>query len=61
MDFSERAEATLGGATRVGSIKAGEEMLGGINRERLRRHLNKYMLGRFRDKHGRELYKPPIN
>ncbi|KAJ4358100.1 swr1 complex component [Didymosphaeria variabile] len=60
VDFSESAAATPGGATRAGS-ELGEEMPGGVDGERLRRHVDEYMLGRFRDEYGREPYKPPTD
>jgi helicase SWR1 len=60
VDFSESAAATPGGAMSAG-IELGEAMPGGINGERLRRHVDEYMLARFRDEHGREPYKPPTD
>ncbi|KAL1612646.1 swr1 complex component [Paraconiothyrium brasiliense] len=60
VDFSESAAATPGGATRAGS-ELGEEMPGGLEGERLKRHVDEYMLGRFRDEYGREPYKPPTD
>ncbi|KAK7181893.1 hypothetical protein DPSP01_009488 [Paraphaeosphaeria sporulosa] len=60
VDFSESTAATPGGATRAGS-ELGEEMPGGIDGERLRRHVDEYMLARFRDEYGREPYKPPTD
>ncbi|KAJ4292812.1 swr1 complex component [Kalmusia sp. IMI 367209] len=63
VDFNESSTATpANAATRAGSeVLDGEEMPGGINGERLRKHVDEYMLGRFRDEYGREPYKPPTD
>ena len=58
VDFSESAAVTPGGATRAGSADLREEMPGGIDGEKLRRHVDEYMLERGREEWGREPWKP---
>ncbi|KAF2246934.1 helicase swr1 [Trematosphaeria pertusa] len=64
VDFSESINATPANAiTRAGSeaVEEGEQMPGGINGERLRRHVDEYMLGLFREEYGKEPYRPPTD
>jgi len=60
VDFNESLNATPANATRAASeIEPGEEMPGGIKGDRLNRHVDEYMLERFRDEFGKEPYRPP--
>ncbi|KAF1966641.1 hypothetical protein BU23DRAFT_560056 [Bimuria novae-zelandiae CBS 107.79] len=61
VDFSESTAVTPGGATRAGSVDLREEMPGGIDGEKLQRHVEEYMLERGREEWGREPYKPPTD
>lgn len=58
VDFSESTAVTPGGATRAGSVDLREEMPGGIDGEKLRRHVDEYMLDRGREEWGKEPWKP---
>lgn len=63
VDFNESTSATPANAnTRAASeILDGEQMPGGIHGERLRRHVDEYMLGLFREEFGKEPYRPPTD
>lgn len=58
VDFSESTAVTPGGATRAGSVDLREEMPGGIDGEKQRRHVDEYMLDRGREEWGKEPWKP---
>jgi helicase SWR1 len=60
VDFNESLNATPANATRAASeVEPGEEMPGGIKGDRIKRHVDEYMLERFRDEYGKEPYRPP--
>jgi len=61
VDFNESSSATPANANTRAVSEEGEVMPGGIHGERIKRHVDEYMLGRFRDEFGGEPYKPPTD
>ncbi|KAF2676981.1 hypothetical protein K458DRAFT_277155, partial [Lentithecium fluviatile CBS 122367] len=60
VDFNESLNATPANATRaVSEVEPGEEMPGGLRGDRMKRHVDEYMLERVRDEFGGEPYRPP--